>query len=302
MIATGQTSSRGEKDRMGKMSVRRRVGIGITALALGVAIATPAALGHRASAKANGPGDVTAGAQVYVHYFCADCHTMRAAGYDVSHGNLGSESRQAARPVRRDQGHRGERPAGGSAAVSDADGRVQERPHCAADRGRLGVRLCRYPRVDQGSDHHDQRVTAGRRRDPISAGRQAGGSNCRTFPSAGGNVRLPALVFRGDGRDPARRKERADKGRQDGVRMARRARPRAVPRAAREGHGGAVLGRVRPRLRARHLPLRRLRSRALRLRGEVRLGLRLAGVLGAGEAARRSTRRRTRATGWCAPR
>ena len=89
MIDEGQTSSRGEKDRMGKMSVRRRVGIGIAALALGVGIATPAALGHRSAAPANGPGDVNAGAQIFVHYFCADCHTMRAAGYAVSHGILG---------------------------------------------------------------------------------------------------------------------------------------------------------------------------------------------------------------------
>jgi mono/diheme cytochrome c family protein len=89
MIGTGQTSSRGEKDRMGKMSVRRRVGIGIAALALGVGIATPTALGHRTSAKANGPGNVNAGAQLFVHYFCADCHTMKAAGYDVAHGILG---------------------------------------------------------------------------------------------------------------------------------------------------------------------------------------------------------------------
>jgi mono/diheme cytochrome c family protein len=71
------------------MSVRRRVGIGIAALALVVAVVTPAALGHRTSARANGPGDVKAGAEIYVHYFCADCHTMRAAGYDVSHGILG---------------------------------------------------------------------------------------------------------------------------------------------------------------------------------------------------------------------
>jgi mono/diheme cytochrome c family protein len=71
------------------MSVRRRVGVGIAALALVVGIATPAALGHRSSARANGPGDVKAGAEIYVHYFCADCHTMRAAGYDVSHGILG---------------------------------------------------------------------------------------------------------------------------------------------------------------------------------------------------------------------
>ena len=74
---------------IGKMSVRRRVGIGIAALALVVAVVTPAALGHRTSARANGPGDVKAGAEIYVHYFCADCHTMRAAGYDVSHGILG---------------------------------------------------------------------------------------------------------------------------------------------------------------------------------------------------------------------
>src|SRR5262249_55780673 len=71
------------------MSVRRRIGVGIAALALVVAVATPAALGHRTSARANGPGDVKAGAEIYVHYFCADCHTMRAAGYDVSHGILG---------------------------------------------------------------------------------------------------------------------------------------------------------------------------------------------------------------------
>jgi len=89
IIGTGQTSSRGEKHLIGKLSVRRRIGVGIAALALVVAGATPAALGHRTSARANGPGDVKAGAEIYVHYFCADCHTMRAAGYDVSHGILG---------------------------------------------------------------------------------------------------------------------------------------------------------------------------------------------------------------------
>jgi mono/diheme cytochrome c family protein len=74
---------------MRKMSVRRRAGIGLAALALAVAIATPAALGHRAAPPKNGPGDVNAGAEIYVHYFCADCHTMKAAGYAVSHGILG---------------------------------------------------------------------------------------------------------------------------------------------------------------------------------------------------------------------
>ena len=61
--------------------------------------------------------------------------------------------------------------------------------------------------------------------------------------------------------------------------MEGRADPGAVPRAAREGHRAAVYRRVRPHLRAGHLPLRRLRSGALHLRREVRLRLRLAGVL-----------------------
>ena len=74
---------------MGKMSVRRRVGIGICALALGVGIATPVALGHRSAAPKNGPGNVENGAKIFVQYFCADCHTMKAAGYDVAHGILG---------------------------------------------------------------------------------------------------------------------------------------------------------------------------------------------------------------------
>src|SRR5436190_17032666 len=75
---------------MGKMSVRRRTGVGAAALALlAIGILTPAALGHRSAAPGQGPGDVNSGAQLFVHYFCADCHTMKAAGYDVSHGNLG---------------------------------------------------------------------------------------------------------------------------------------------------------------------------------------------------------------------
>ena len=77
---------------MGKMSVQRRVGIVVAALAiLAVGIGTPAALGHRSTARAGGqgPGNVDNGATIFVHYFCADCHTLKAAGYDVSHGILG---------------------------------------------------------------------------------------------------------------------------------------------------------------------------------------------------------------------
>jgi mono/diheme cytochrome c family protein len=77
---------------MGKMSVRRRAGVGAAALALlAIGFATPAALGNRSASQAGGqgPGNVTNGAQLFVHYFCADCHTLKAAGYAVSHGNLG---------------------------------------------------------------------------------------------------------------------------------------------------------------------------------------------------------------------
>jgi len=77
---------------MRKISTGRRAAIGIAALALAVGVATPVALAHRDAPKAhaaNGPGNVTNGAQIFVHYFCADCHTLKAAGYDVAHGILG---------------------------------------------------------------------------------------------------------------------------------------------------------------------------------------------------------------------
>src|SRR4029077_2977370 len=59
------------------------------------------------------------------------------------------------------------------------------------------------------------------------------------------------------------------------------AEPGAVPGAARERHRAAVHRRVRPHVRGRRLPLRRLRRRALRVRREVRLRLRLARLFGA---------------------
>ena len=70
-------------------------------------------------------------------------------------------------------------------------------------------------------------------------------------------------------------------------RVARGADAGAVPRPAPEGHRGAVHRRVRPRLRAGHVSLRRLRRGAVRVGREVRLGLRLAGVLRAEGRGRR---------------
>src|SRR4051794_18469990 len=78
---------------------------------------------------------------------------------------------------------------------------------------------------------------------------------------------------------------RQDHNREDGGTVASGADARAVPRAASEGHRASLHRRVRPRLRARHLPLCGLRCRAVQLGREVRLGLRLAGFLRAGERA-----------------
>ena len=75
------------------------------------------------------------------------------------------------------------------------------------------------------------------------------------------------------------------KDREDQRAVAAGADPRAVPRPAREGHRGAVHRRVRPRLRAGHVPVRGLR------RGAVRVGRRSTTPAAAG---RRSSRRRAR--------
>ena len=81
---------------------------------------------------------------------------------------------------------------------------------------------------------------------------------------------------------PLKRHERIEK---TDSRVAGRALARAVPRAPREGHRGAVQRRVRPHLRAGHVSLRRLRRR--RSSSRTRSTTRAA-------AGRRSTRPRTR--------
>src|SRR5476649_1345487 len=53
--------------------------------------------------------------------------------------------------------------------------------------------------------------------------------------------------------------------REDRAGVARGARPRAVPRAAAEGHRGALHRRVRSRVRAGHLRVRRVWHGALRV-------------------------------------
>jgi mono/diheme cytochrome c family protein len=68
-----------------------RTGIGIAVFACAIALAAPAALAIRAthSTPANpGPGDVANGQVIFNTYFCAACHTLKAAGPEA-YGQLG---------------------------------------------------------------------------------------------------------------------------------------------------------------------------------------------------------------------
>jgi mono/diheme cytochrome c family protein len=71
------------------IKVNRRLVVGIVAVTCAVAVGVPAALAHRTSAKADvGPGNTTRGYTVFNQYFCADCHTLKAAG-PLAYGQLG---------------------------------------------------------------------------------------------------------------------------------------------------------------------------------------------------------------------
>ena len=68
-----------------------RAGIGIVVVACAVALAAPAALAIRAThaTPANpGPGNVAKGQVIFNEYFCAACHTLKAAGPEA-YGQLG---------------------------------------------------------------------------------------------------------------------------------------------------------------------------------------------------------------------
>ena len=68
-----------------------RVGIGIAVLVCAVVLSAPAALAFRSShstAKATGPGNIAKGQVVFNEYFCAACHTLKAAGPEA-YGQLG---------------------------------------------------------------------------------------------------------------------------------------------------------------------------------------------------------------------
>jgi mono/diheme cytochrome c family protein len=68
--------------------VDRRLIVAIVAVACTVAVGVPTALGHRSAAAPAGPGNVKAGYVVFNQYFCADCHTLKAAG-PAAYGQLG---------------------------------------------------------------------------------------------------------------------------------------------------------------------------------------------------------------------
>ena len=68
-----------------------RAGLGIAVIACAVALAAPAALAIRATQKTPGnpgPGNVAKGQTIFNGYFCAACHTLKAAG-PGAYGQLG---------------------------------------------------------------------------------------------------------------------------------------------------------------------------------------------------------------------
>ena len=68
-----------------------RAGLGIAVFACAIALAAPAALAIRATNKTPadpGPGNVAKGQTIFNGYFCAACHTLKAAGPDA-YGQLG---------------------------------------------------------------------------------------------------------------------------------------------------------------------------------------------------------------------
>ena len=79
---------------------------------------------------------------------------------------------------------------------------------------------------------------------------------------------------------------------QDRRRLARRAHARAVPRPPPEGHGARLHRRPLGRASPGHLPLRRLRRRAVPVGDQVRLGDGLAELLRACELGGRRDRNR----------
>jgi mono/diheme cytochrome c family protein len=68
-----------------------RAGLGIAVFACAIALAAPAALALRATSstpKNPGPGNVARGQVIFNGYFCAACHTLKAAG-PQAYGQLG---------------------------------------------------------------------------------------------------------------------------------------------------------------------------------------------------------------------
>jgi mono/diheme cytochrome c family protein len=68
-----------------------RAGIGIVVLVCAVALAAPTALAIRSvstTPKNPGPGNIANGKVIFNEYFCASCHTLKAAGPEA-YGQLG---------------------------------------------------------------------------------------------------------------------------------------------------------------------------------------------------------------------
>ena len=125
-----------------------RTGLGIAVFACAIALAAPAAFAIRATHSTPsdpGPGNISKGQTIFNGYFCAACHTLKAAGPDrVRPARREPEQGGGRSSVRTAKQVVAEWSAGGTAALPDADGRLQERPRrhrdCRCRNVRLAVR------------------------------------------------------------------------------------------------------------------------------------------------------------------
>jgi mono/diheme cytochrome c family protein len=76
-----------------QMRIGGRVGVGLAIVVCGAALATPGAIAQRTALRTTAaPGNVANGFRVFNDYFCASCHTMKAAGSSAYRARCNSDT------------------------------------------------------------------------------------------------------------------------------------------------------------------------------------------------------------------
>jgi mono/diheme cytochrome c family protein len=82
---------------MRQMKIGRRTGFGLAVVACAVAL-TPVALGHSTKPQKTQAANIANGYVIFNKYFCAACHTLKAAGPEA-HGDLGVNMNKVRGPL-----------------------------------------------------------------------------------------------------------------------------------------------------------------------------------------------------------